>query len=304
MNVYWIGNKQGVNEDNSPRRFPCDEPLKSLRIKTHSLCSARQHTPIIHVVRYQNFNLTKLVQVQLGVHMKTMKQIYKLSCLKCNKEYKIELTQYLFDKGKYKKHCSRKCANSRTWAEADKIKKSISAKNSEKVKAINNLLKKSILEIKCKNCSKRLNRKAKSGLCRKCFNKNIRKEFIIKGSRVCISAPEEYKGKLYDGKYILRYRYVMEQHIGRLLKDNEIVHHKDKDITNDSIENLELMTNQDHAAFHNKKGRFDKELKCSVCNKIFYIKLSKWKYKIKHKQQNFYCSRNCLHINLRLKDKK
>ena len=35
---------------------------------------------------------------------------------------------------KHGTHCSRKCANSRTWNDADKIKKSMAAKNSEKVK--------------------------------------------------------------------------------------------------------------------------------------------------------------------------
>lgn len=47
-------------------------------------------------------------------------------CLKCKKEHNKKGT-----------HCSRKCANSRTWSKADKLKKSISSLNSEKVKIAN-----------------------------------------------------------------------------------------------------------------------------------------------------------------------
>lgn len=45
-----------------------------------------------------------------------------MKCPKCNLEHN--------NKGKY---CSRKCANSRQWSEADKLKKSISSNNSLKV---------------------------------------------------------------------------------------------------------------------------------------------------------------------------
>ena len=50
-------------------------------------------------------------------------------CPKCGIEFKTTTK---------KKFCSRKCANSRTWTEEDKKKKSITAKNSEKVKNANN----------------------------------------------------------------------------------------------------------------------------------------------------------------------
>ena len=48
------------------------------------------------------------------------------NCPKCNKEH--------MKPGIY---CSRSCANSRVWSQEDKIKKSTSAKNSEKVKKAN-----------------------------------------------------------------------------------------------------------------------------------------------------------------------
>lgn len=55
----------------------------------------------------------------------TANNIYK-NCPRCNKSHQKSGT-----------FCSRSCANSRKWSDADKTKKSISAKNSDKVKQAN-----------------------------------------------------------------------------------------------------------------------------------------------------------------------
>lgn len=47
--------------------------------------------------------------------------------------------------------------------------------------------------------------------------------------------------------------HVMEQHIGRRLRPDEDVHHKDEDKTNNALSNLELMTHAEHTALHNRK---------------------------------------------------
>ena len=71
----------------------------------------------------------------------TTKNKFNLLCKKCEKEFIIECTNYIFAKGKFKKYCSYECANSREWDNEAKVKKSLAALNSEKFKNANSLRK-------------------------------------------------------------------------------------------------------------------------------------------------------------------
>lgn len=86
------------------------------------------------------------------------KRKYILNCRKCGKEYVVLVTMIKFERGDYRKFCSRSCANSRIWSEEDKLKKSLSAKKSNKVMLANKKKRKpkEPKQHRCKYCETEL----------------------------------------------------------------------------------------------------------------------------------------------------
>lgn len=101
------------------------------------------------------------------------------------------------------------------------------------------------------------------------------KESISKARKGQIFKPSEYGGhrkrrrdgyvavfcpdhpmKSKDG-YVMEHILVMEDHIGRYVTRDEVVHHKNHIRDDNRIENLELMTFKEHAGLHMKE-RWDK----------------------------------------------
>ena len=50
--------------------------------------------------------------------------------------------------------------------------------------------------------------------------------------------------------YVLTYRLVAEKKLGRFLTETEVVHHINGDVTDNSPDNLEVMTQAEHASRH------------------------------------------------------
>ena len=61
----------------------------------------------------------------------------------------------------------------------------------------------------------------------------------------CPDHPHNHLGYIYE------HRLVMETYLGRYLTRQEKVHHLDGDRTNNVIENLELIHDEEHTTYHN-----------------------------------------------------
>ncbi len=105
-------------------------------------------------------------------------------------------------------------------------------------------------------------------------------------SRWMVTPPLGYEGKTYiGGRYVYEHRLRMEQHLGRLLRSGEVVHHRDGNRLNNRIENLELVTQRTHGHKH----RLPPNTKCGSCDKPIHVS----PYKLRHGRPVF-CGRPCI----------
>ena len=121
---------------------------------------------------------------------------------------------------------------------------------------------------------------------------NIRK-IIHKGDYEYALVPE-HPNATKNG-YVLMHRIVMENHLGRLLSDKEIVHHIDHNRKNNDISNLEVMGYKEHVKMHaDERLRKMVMLKCPWCEKEFTLPSNEsFLGKPRYKYRCTCCSRSC-----------
>ena len=96
------------------------------------------------------------------------------------------------------------------------------------------------------------------------------KKIISKGDYLYALVPE-HPNSTKNG-YVLAHRVIMENHLGRLLNTDEIIHHIDGNKKNNLINNLEIMNYKSHCKHHaNKRGCKYVTLQCPWCKKIFNL---------------------------------
>jgi hypothetical protein len=100
----------------------------------------------------------------------------------------------------------------------------------------------------------------------------------------------KYISRMINGKVRTVHRFLMEQKIGRPLRKNEIVHHKNEDSRDNRIENPEITTHKKHNNHHCGVKR--ELFKCDWCKKEFPMRKKEYIWKKEH-QDNVFCSRKC-----------
>ncbi len=76
---------------------------------------------------------------------------------------------------------------------------------------------------------------------------------------------DKYKKLSIRGREYLEHILIAERVLGRQLKPNEVVHHRDEDKTNNQPDNLEVMTRSAHTLLHNairRARRLERKMLC------------------------------------------
>lgn len=121
---------------------------------------------------------------------------------------------------------------------------------------------------------------------------NIRK--TIKKGEYHYALVPEHPNATKNG-YVLMHRVVIENHLERLLNNDEVVHHIDGNKFNNTLNNLDVMSRAEHARLHASLNlKKIVELKCPECGVRFNRAYNQTHLVGSSKAEHgTFCSRSC-----------
>lgn len=122
---------------------------------------------------------------------------------------------------------------------------------------------------------------------------NFNDGYIDATGRFRVYKPGHHRA--YSSGYVLRSIVAFEEFNKIKVEPGFEVHHVDFNRSNDSKENLVLLSRHDHAKLHSeiKQKKSTIQMVCTVCKKEFPIK----KHRLREKGRGKYCSQKCCKIN-------
>ena len=99
---------------------------------------------------------------------------------------------------------------------------------------------------------------------------------------------------------VLLHRHIMSIHLGRWLTKEEHVHHIDGNKLNNSIENLEVLSNKEHAERHYGAAKYNHESQRAYAE--YTCKHCSTAFRPLKRSQHLFCSEKCSH-SFTVKDK-